>query len=198
MSKVLFWLYGKVGSETIRRQLRKWILALEGGPARSATIRAVLKKYYRVEVGMHSIAPCLTKPQVLHPGTIIGQHCVIADSVRTFTRDHPMRTKSSHGIFYNPALGRSKASPLVFGQLHIGNGVRIGDDAIILSPTRKVGDGAIIGAGAVVYSDVPPCAIVEGNPARVVGFRYPPAGIEDFVASRGWERSPVATAEATP
>ena len=46
----------------------------------------------------------------------------------------------------------------------IGNGVRIGSNATILPV--KVGDNAIIGAGAVVTKDVPPNTIVYGNPAK--------------------------------
>jgi len=49
----------------------------------------------------------------------------------------------------------------------IGNGVWIGFDSIVL-PDVNIGDGAIVGARSVVTSDVPPYAIVAGNPARVI------------------------------
>jgi len=52
----------------------------------------------------------------------------------------------------------------------IGDGVWIGARATIL-PGRVVGDGAIVGACAVVSRDVPPLAIVGGNPAAVIGMR---------------------------
>lgn len=52
----------------------------------------------------------------------------------------------------------------------IGNNVWIGDRATILGGVA-VGDGAIIGAGAVVTRDVPPNAVVAGNPARVLRMR---------------------------
>ena len=191
--RFLFFLYGLLPSETIRRPLRRWILLLEGGAGESRTIRALLRKYYGVDVGIHSVVPCAWKPQVLHPGTTVGRYSFLEDTVRTYTRDHPLNTKSSHGVFYNPLLGWSTVGPapsLESRRLEIGNGVRIGHNAIILRPTRRIGDGAVIAAGAVVYDDVPPFAVVEGNPAQVVRFRYSAEVIEEITASRWWEMAP--------
>ena len=58
------------------------------------------------------------------------------------------------------------------GDVIIGNRVWIGYRALIL-PGVKIGDGAVVGAGAVVTKDVAPFAIVAGNPARPVGQRNP-------------------------
>lgn len=55
-------------------------------------------------------------------------------------------------------------------QVVIGNDVWIGSRVIIL-PGVKVGNGAILGAGAVVTKDVEPYAIVGGNPAKVIKYR---------------------------
>jgi virginiamycin A acetyltransferase len=189
-------LYGMVRSETVRRRLRRWILALEGGPAESVTIRAILRRYYGVEIGLYSVAPCLSSPQVIHSGTRIGRHTILADTVRTFTRDHPMNTRSSHAVFYNPVLGRARGSGVVPGRLEIGNGVRIGHNTIILRPTSRIGEGVVVAPGAVVYTDVPPYALVEGNPAQVVGFRYSPSVIEQIIASRWWEKTPTELQDA--
>ena len=194
-SRLAFFLeraYDYIPSETIRRRLRGVTVFLEGGPARSLTIRAILRRHYGVDLGLHSMSPCVAKPQVLHRGTTVGRYSAIADSVRTFTRHHPMNTRSSHGLFYNPALGWARAAPLAFGTLAIGNGVSIGHNAIILHPAKKIGDGASIAPGAVVYFDVPAYALVEGNPAAVVGFRFGKDEIERRLASRWWEKSPSA------
>lgn len=56
------------------------------------------------------------------------------------------------------------------GDVVIGDDVWIGARAIIL-PGVTIGNGAIVGAGALVRNDVPPCAIAVGVPARVVGQR---------------------------
>ncbi len=55
-------------------------------------------------------------------------------------------------------------------QVVIGNDVWIGTRVVIL-PGVTVGDGAVIGAGSIVTKDVPPAAIVAGNPARVIRYR---------------------------
>jgi len=54
----------------------------------------------------------------------------------------------------------------------IGHGVWIGDSVLILGGVT-VGNGAVVGAGSVVTKSVPPFAIVAGNPARELGWRYP-------------------------
>ena len=53
------------------------------------------------------------------------------------------------------------------GPVKIGNNVWIGDKATIL-PNVTIGDGAVIGANAVVTKDTPPYCIVVGNPAKVI------------------------------
>lgn len=67
----------------------------------------------------------------------------------------------------------------------VGNDVWIGTRAILL-PGITVGDGAIIGAGAVVTHDVPPYAIVGGVPARVIGFRYSKEQIDKLLKIAWW------------
>ena len=62
--------------------------------------------------------------------------------------------------------GTKKPTPL-----HIAGDVWIGSRAIILPGCRRIGHGAIIGAGAVVTKDVPDWAVVGGNPAKVIRYR---------------------------
>ena len=57
--------------------------------------------------------------------------------------------------------------------------VWIGADVTLLGGVR-IGNGAIIGAGAVVAKDVPPYAVVVGNPARVIKYRFSPEEISLF------------------
>ncbi|TLF45515.1 CatB-related O-acetyltransferase [Halomonas urmiana] len=71
------------------------------------------------------------------------------------------------------------------GDVEVGNGVWIGDSVIIL-PGVKVGNGAVIGAGSVVTKSVPPYAIVVGNPAKVIKYRFSPEIIELIKDVQWW------------
>lgn len=80
----------------------------------------------------------------------IGNDCAIADDVR-------IMDNSWHAV--NSQIGR--------GDTKIGNKVWIATGAMIL-PGVKIGDGAIVAAGAVVTKDVPPTCMIAGVPAKVV------------------------------
>lgn len=75
--------------------------------------------------------------------------------------------------------------PTTRGDVRIGNDVWIGFNACILSGVT-VGDGAVIGANANVYEDVPPYTIVSGNPARPVKQRFPQPVIDRLLALAWW------------
>ncbi len=67
------------------------------------------------------------------------------------------------GSFVNVAPGA-----MLGGDTKVGHDVFIGANATVIHGGITVGDGAFIGAGAVVVDDVPPGVVVAGNPARVV------------------------------
>ena len=71
--------------------------------------------------------------------------------------------------------------------LEIGNDVWIGNRAIILGKVRSIGNGAVIGAGAIVTKDVPAYAVVGGNPARILKYRFDEATICKLEDLRWWE-----------
>ena len=68
----------------------------------------------------------------------------------------------------------------------IGHDVWIGHGAIIL-PGRSVGTGAVVAAGAIVTKDVPPYAIVAGNPARLIRPRFTPAVVSGLQKIAWWD-----------
>lgn len=191
-------LYRRIRSESFRARLRAFVIAREGGPTQSRTIREILRRSQKVDIGLHTRWPHTQKPGVFHPGTHIGRYCSIADTVRTFTRNHPMNVKSTHGFFENPALGFAKADLMDFGQLHIGNGVTIGHNAVVLRPTETIGEGALIAPGSVIYSNIPPYAVVSGFPARVTGYRFPKEVIARLLESRWGEKTPAELETLAP
>ena len=82
----------------------------------------------------------------------IGDNCTICPNVRLIA--HDASTKK--------ILGYTK-----IGRIDIKENCFLGDSAIVL-PKVTVGPNSIVGAGAVVTKDVPPNAVVAGNPARVI------------------------------
>lgn len=79
----------------------------------------------------------------------------------------------------------------------IGHDVWIGRAAIVL-PGRAIGNGAIVGAGAVVTKDVAPYTIVAGNPARVIRRRFPEPVAERLDALAWWNWSHAQLRKAVP
>jgi acetyltransferase-like isoleucine patch superfamily enzyme len=80
-----------------------------------------------------------------------------------------------------PPDGSLRSRPLI-----IGSDVWIGYRATILGPVT-IGHGAVIGAAAVVAGDVPPYAIVAGNPGRVLRMRFPDETIARLLKIAWWD-----------
>ncbi len=68
----------------------------------------------------------------------------------------------------------------------IGSDVYIGWRAVLLSGIT-IGDGAIVGAQALVTKDVPPYAIVGGNPAKLIRYRFPEEQRQALLEIRWWD-----------
>jgi UDP-2-acetamido-3-amino-2,3-dideoxy-glucuronate N-acetyltransferase len=74
-----------------------------------------------------------------------------------------------NATFTNDPFPRSRQYPSEFPKTLVRKGASIGANATIL-PGLTIGQNAMVGAGAVVTRDVPPNAIVVGNPARIMGY----------------------------
>lgn len=117
----------------------------------------------------------------------IGSYCSIAYNSKLGLGSHPMKWVSSHAFAYAKKYG-FVAENIPFegepGKTVIGNDVWIGANAIVLAGVT-VGDGAIIGANALVTKDVEPYSIVVGSPARHLRFRFPEE-IREHLLSLAW------------
>jgi acetyltransferase-like isoleucine patch superfamily enzyme len=90
---------------------------------------------------------------------VIGQHVLIAPNV--YITDH------NHNIASGCTIDSQGCSS---APVCVGNDVWIGANAVVL-PGVRIGDGAVIGAGAVVTRDVESNSVVGGVPARLIGTR---------------------------
>lgn len=120
----------------------------------------------------------------------IGAFCSIAQEVRFICQgDHPTETAATFGLEERIFKTKTKTDFLrTRGPIVLGNDVWVGVRAIILSGVT-IGDGAVVAAGSVVTKDVPPYAIVGGNPARIIKFRFSEDTITAMRKIRWWDWS---------
>ena len=121
----------------------------------------------------------------------IGYFCSIADHCRIGLANHTLDLLSTSPVFTlaNNAVKtkwvESNVDTKSSKKVIIGNDVWIGSHALILGGV-KIGDGAVIGAGAVVTKDVPPYAVVGGVPARIIKYRFSQEIIDKLLEIKWW------------
>jgi acetyltransferase-like isoleucine patch superfamily enzyme len=118
----------------------------------------------------------------------VGAYTSIAGGVTVFLgSDHRTDWVTTYPFsVFLPSVGPIDGYPRSKGDVIIGNDVWIGADALILSGVN-IGDGAVVGARAVVTRDVPPYAIALGMPAKVIRYRFTEAVIAELLRIKWWE-----------
>lgn len=118
----------------------------------------------------------------------IGRFCAIANGVIILLggehRTDWITTFPFNTIFSEAST--FKGHPKTKGDVIIGNDVWIGQDALILSGTT-IGNGAVVAARSVITKDVEPYAIVGGNPAKLIRFRFSPSTISELEKIAWWD-----------
>lgn len=152
----------------LRKLERRWIVRHDHPDERK--LRAWYKKYNNVEIGKYTYGLWAAE---IAPKTKIGAFCSIAPNVKIGLMNHPMEYVSTHPFLYYKDRGfvtediqiPQKSAPIIDDDVWIGTNV-------VILPGVHIGQGAIIGAGAVVTKDVPPYACVGGVP-KVVKIQIP-------------------------
>lgn len=129
----------------------------------------------------------------MHPRSpeklFIGKFVQIAHGVQfiTSSANHQMDGFSTYPfvIFGEPWSSSYQAKWPNKGDTIVGNDVWIGHEALIM-PAVSIGDGAIIASRSVVTKDVPPYAIVGGNPAKVIRKRFNEETIASLLEIKWW------------
>ncbi len=144
----------------------------------------------------HAIAP------YLYPGAperlVIGRFCAIAQGAEFLTEsaNHAMGGITTYPFAIFDPVRRAGYAESVSRRRDtvVGHDVWIGRGATVL-PGARIGSGAIVGARAVVSGEVPPYAVVAGNPARAVRTRFAEREVAALLALAWWDW-PAARIEA--
>lgn len=113
-----------------------------------------------VSIGSHSVVEHNVRighRVRLHSHVLVPEYCVLAADAWL----------GPHVVLTNAKYPRSPRVKKQLRGVYVGRGAKIGANATIL-PGVRIGREALVGAGAVVTKDVPPRAVVVGNPARII------------------------------
>ncbi len=152
---------------------------------------AALARRYGYDLGDYTYG----RPKVRFPETgaklSIGRYCSIADGVELLLGGiHHMDYVTTYPFGLLPGIWPEAVDhPYVQvskGDLTIGHDVWLASHCMVMSGVT-IGHGAIVAARSVVTKDVPPYAVVGGNPARLIRRRFDDRTIERLLASRWWD-----------
>ena len=120
----------------------------------------------------------------------VGKFCSIASGTLIGMGTHTLNQLSTSSVFTESKNGtgqkwvaRTKVEP--FRKVKVGNDVWIGTRAMVMGGVT-IGDGVVVGAGAVVTKDIPPYAIVGGVPARIIRYRLPERIVDEVLKHEWW------------
>jgi acetyltransferase-like isoleucine patch superfamily enzyme len=119
--------------------------------------------------------------------TSIGEYCRIGLLKHPLNNITTIALHQRHfaRILGSELLAQNEASSIYYGDTNIGHDVWIGD-CVIIPGGISIGNGSVIGAGAVVTKDVSPFSVVVGVPAKLVKYRFTEKQIQYIEKLQWW------------
>ena len=152
----------------------------------------------RLTVGPHTYERPIVRCFGTDDKLIIGGYSSLCLSAMVLVGgDHGSDRVTTYAQRFRWNMEGAEGFTITTGDTCIGSDVWLCERATVLSGVR-VGDGAVIGACAVVTKDVPPYAIVGGNPARVIRYRHTPEQIEALLQIKWWDWPDADVVDAVP
>ncbi|EUJ11303.1 acetyltransferase (isoleucine patch superfamily) [Methylophilaceae bacterium 11] len=156
---------------------------------KNKALRQYFIEKFQIDVGMYSYG-CFDSNRIAK-GTKIGRYCSIANTAVIFNGNHGLSFLTLHPYAYNPALGFVHEETIVRSKCVVEDDVWLGHNAIITPSVTNIGRGAVVAAGAVVTKNVPAYAVVAGNPAKVIKYRFNAELIEAIDQTQWWLKDDV-------
>ena len=155
--------------------------------------RSTIQRYcdiWRLEMGRFS---CVGRMSTIQ-STKIGSFCALSWNLKIGGDDHDYHMISTHPFWHNVAWGiaEDKAFSDYYHEkeyeepCEIGNDVWVGAGVSVCRNVR-IGDGCVIGAGAVITHDIEPYSIVVGVPGKPIKKRFDDKTIERLETARWWD-----------
>lgn len=119
----------------------------------------------------------------------IGSYTSIAENVQIYLGgNHQMEWITTYPFpFFFPETSKIENYGIAPRNLVIGSDVWLCDDCKILSGVKTIGHGAVIAADAVITKDVEPYAVMAGNPAKIVKWRFDEPTRRVLLESAWWD-----------
>ena len=127
----------------------------------------------------------------------VGKFCSVSDKVEIYLGGEHWYNFITSFPLHHSLCGDALKTANTKGDVVIGNDVWIGRGVTILSGVT-IGDGAVIGARAVVAKNILPYAVVIGNPARHIKFRFTDDQIVELLKIKWWDWDYKKIIEYTP
>ena len=172
---------------------RKFLTKLRGAAIKDSTLG------YDSKIESGSVFICSSLGEYSYCGydcniinTEVGKFCSLSNRVVIGGAAHPMHYVSTSPVFLSHRdsvkTKFSKHDFLPRIRTILGHDVWVGENAMIKSGVN-IGTGAVVGMGAVVTKDVPAYAVVGGNPARILRYRFDQDVVNALLDSKWWDLS---------